>query len=123
MPRLRYTGGGTYRVGGYGFEPGDVKDVGDDLGEYLADHDDFEVVDGAAESDQADDSEATTEDADEAPADEFDAGAFVDRTPMDDVVEDIRAGEADDHLDAVAEVAERVGVQDAIGKRRAELED
>ncbi|MEA5387119.1 hypothetical protein VB779_08660 [Haloarculaceae archaeon H-GB11] len=47
MPRLRYTGGGTYRVGGYGFEAGEENNVDGELAEYLADHDDFEEVDGA----------------------------------------------------------------------------
>jgi len=55
-------------------------------------------------------------------ADGFDVDAFLDRTPVDDVVEDIEAGEVDDHLDAVAEAAGRVTVEDAIGQRRAELE-
>jgi len=42
---------------------------------------------------------------------------------MDDVVDDIHAGEADEHLDELDELDDlRVGVQDAIGERRAELE-
>lgn len=47
--RVRYTAdGGHYRVGGHGFDPGDVRDVDEDLGEYLEDHDDFEVVEETA---------------------------------------------------------------------------
>jgi hypothetical protein len=45
MPTVRYTGGGTYRVAGVGFGPGDEKNVDDELADYLADRDDFEVVD------------------------------------------------------------------------------
>lgn len=49
---------------------------------------------------------------------EFDAAAFVDRTPMSDVVEDLESGDYDAHLDAIEEVADRQGVQDAIEHRR-----
>lgn len=54
------------------------------------------------------------------------AEAFVDRTPMSDVVDDIEAGTVDEALDAV-ETAEkqgrdRKGVKNAIKERRAELE-
>jgi len=46
MTTVRYTAdGGHYRVGGHGFDPGDEKDVDDDLADYLTDRDDFEVVD------------------------------------------------------------------------------
>jgi hypothetical protein len=50
--------------------------------------------------------------------DAFDAAAFVDRTPMEDVVQDIESGEYDEHLDAIETAAERNGVQDAIDGRR-----
>jgi hypothetical protein len=137
MPRVRYTGGGTYRVSGIGFEPGDEHDVDDDLASHLADIDAFDVLDdpdgdATAAGDDGDDS---SEDAsDETPPDDgdgdgdgvetaFDAEAFVDRTPMEAVIDDIHAGEADGHLDAVYDAADRVGVTDAVGERRAELED
>lgn len=52
----------------------------------------------------------------------FDAEAFVDRTPMAEVIEDIERGEFDDHLDAIeaaeADNRDRVGVADAIADRR-----
>jgi len=52
----------------------------------------------------------------------FDAGGFVDRTPMDDIVEDIESGDYDAHLDAIAaaegEGRDREGVADAVDKRR-----
>lgn len=57
---------------------------------------------------------------DEDEGDEFDVGDFLDRTPMDDVVEDIRNGEADDHLDEIEDRADREGVQNAVENRRDE---
>ena len=133
MPRARYTAeGGTYRVAGISFEPGDEREVDHELADYLSDHKDFVVsVEKAAsdvESDSADDDDdedETDSDGDgegQGGGDGFDVGAFLDRTPVDDVVEDIKAGEADDHLSAVAEAANRVTIEDAIGQRRAELE-
>lgn len=53
--------------------------------------------------------------------DAFDAESFLDRIPMTTVVEDIESGEADEHLDALAEQADRQGVQDAISDRQDEL--
>jgi hypothetical protein len=50
--------------------------------------------------------------------DEFDAETFADRTPMDDVVDDIESGDVDDHLEAIKEAADREGVQDAVSERR-----
>jgi hypothetical protein len=55
---------------------------------------------------------------DETDGDGFEAEAFVDRTPMDDVVDDIESGEYDDHLDAIADAADRQGVLDAVDDRR-----
>lgn len=52
--------------------------------------------------------------------DGFDADAFVDRTPVSDVADDIAAGDADGHLDAVAAADDRKTVQDAVEERRAE---
>lgn len=49
---------------------------------------------------------------------DVDAEAFVDRTPMEDVVADIDSGEYDAHLDAIEAAATREGVQDAIDERR-----
>jgi hypothetical protein len=52
----------------------------------------------------------------------FDAALFVDRTPMDNVVEDIESGDYDDHLDAIAaaerEGRNRQGVADGVDARR-----
>jgi len=96
---------------------GERVDVTDDYADYLRDRGDFEHVGDVIEAEYR---EVEAEDDDQ---DGFDAAAFVDRTPVDDVVDDIEAGEADDHLDAVAEAADRVSVEDAVGQRRAELED
>lgn len=49
---------------------------------------------------------------------QFDAAAFVDRTPMDAVISDIESGEYDEHLNAIEDEASREGVQDAIDRRR-----
>lgn len=139
MPRARYTAeGGTYRVDGHSFEPGDEIEVDHELADYLTDLEDFEVIvekaDGTPDQgdeppdETADVDEAESADGEESGADggtetEFDVGEFLDRTPVDDVADDIKAGEADGHLDELLEEASRVTVQDAIGERRAELEE
>jgi|GEM_PF-1468934 hypothetical protein len=69
----------------------------------------------APPTDNAPDREGVTYDPDQA---EFDAAEFVDRTPMDDVVDDIESGDYDDHLEAIKEAADREGVQDAVSERR-----
>lgn len=52
MPRVRYTAeGGHYRVGGVGFDPGQEKDVDQDLAEYLEGVDEFDVVYEASDGD------------------------------------------------------------------------
>jgi hypothetical protein len=58
-----------------------------------------------------------TDDADDADA-EFDAAAFVARTPMGDVVENLETGEYDDHLDAIEAAADRKGVLETVADRR-----
>ena len=122
MPRLRYTGGGTYRVGGHGFEPGDAKDVDDDLGEYLADHDDFEVVD---EGDAADDAVATedgeTPQFDPGDATDFSANGWLEND-YKDRADAVRAGGLDDYLDEIEDAETSETVIEAVEERRAELE-
>ena len=72
------------------------------------------------EDDGGEEDEGADETGDE--DDAFDAAAFVDRTPMDDVVEDIESGEVDAHLEEVAaaeaEGRDRQGVADAVTDRR-----
>jgi len=67
-----------------------------------------------------DEPEATAEDA-------VDVEAFVDRTPMSEVVEDIESGTVDDVLDAVEaaeqDTRDRKGVLEAIEDRREALDD
>ncbi len=123
MPVVEKTHGGRVYFRGIDerVSVGDQLDVADEFAAYLLENrTDFRVVD------EPDDEYSGTNDASgddgAAELDGFDASAFVDRTPIEDVVEDIHAGEADDHLDAVAEAADRVGVEDAVGERRAELE-
>jgi len=58
---------------------------------------------------------------------DFDPVAFTDRTPVADVAAEIRAGDADGHLDDV-DAAERRGrdrvtVQDAVEQRRQTLRE
>lgn len=91
-------------------------DVDDEVAERLTDR-----YDPVTRADEADTAEEEDEEEEEGEEEEFDATEFVDRTPMDDVVEDVENGEADDHLDAVEDAAEREGVQDAVEARRDEL--
>jgi len=53
---------------------------------------------------------------------EFDAEAFVDRTPVSDVVDDIETGEYDDRLDEILKAEQdghdRKTVQEAVEERR-----
>lgn len=120
MPVVEKTEGGRVYIRPLAerFEVGDQAEVDDDeLLEHLTEvRGDFEIVDDGEDDTAADDEEAESE------AETFDVGEFLDRTPVDDVVEDIAAGEADGHLDEIAEEASRVTVQDAVGERRAELE-
>jgi len=77
------------------------------------------VYAGAADGDSDD------TDADEAIA-TGDAEAFVDRTPVSDVAEDIRSGTVDEVLDEIEaaeeEIRDRETVYEAIDDRRSELE-
>ena len=118
MPTVEKTHGGQVYLTAIGtrVSTGDRIDVSEGFAEHLTEtRGDFKIVDGTAEPD-ADDTE------DDDGGNEFDVEAFVTRTPVEDVADDIRAGEADEHLEAVDEEATRVTVQDAIGERRAELE-
>jgi len=53
----------------------------------------------------------------DAAAEDFDVTAFLDRTPVGDVVNDIENGEADGHLDSVIAAADRVTVERAAEDR------
>lgn len=132
MPTIRYTAkGGAYRVGGYGFDPGDEKDVEDELAEYLADHDEFELVDGEAQDSAVEDEkpeseeEANDDDGEGAPTEDD----STDERALDladknyqTAVAAVKDGEADEFLDALGNVDDRKSVQEAIDERRAELD-
>jgi len=126
MPTVKKTDGprGYIRALDRRVSVGETYEVSQGEAEYvLEERDDFELVeDGLGSEDEADRDEEDSDDDEDGDDGGFDVEAFLDRTPVDDVVEDIHAGEVDDHLDAVAEAAERVTVQDAVGERRAELE-
>lgn len=70
---------------------------------------------GAEEADAESESES---EADGFPGDFEDAKDFVDRTPMERVINDLETGEYDAHLDEIETAADRQGVQDAIDERR-----
>jgi hypothetical protein len=125
MATVRYTAdGGHYRVGGYGFDPGDVKDVDDDLADYLAEHDDFDVVD---EDDEVEGSAET----DLAPAPDLDGEAeTLPFNPADHTNDEVaeKVATIDDKATLVAlrrleeEQQDRTGATDAITNRLDELE-
>jgi len=100
------------------FEDGEaVVEEEEDARELSLLHKHLEYAGQFAEEDGAsDDEDAEYED------EEFDAEAFVDRTPVADVVDDIESGEYDDHLDEILaaeqENRDRKTVQDAVEERR-----
>jgi hypothetical protein len=88
------------------------------------DPDDDTDTEADAESDDANDVVAEDEsDNEDTAAGDIDVNAFLNRTPMADVVDDITAGVADEQLNAVAAAAERKGVQEAVEERRAALSE
>jgi hypothetical protein len=118
MLTVRYTAdGGTYRVAGHSFEPGDEKDVDDELAGYLADHEDFEVL----EDDGADDDAVREEDVNEEPVAEppLDPGEHTVGELEDALQEgDYSATELDAIADAEAAGQDRVGAHDAVDAAR-----
>lgn len=77
-------------------------------------------------AEQADTGDGDAEAEEEGDGDEFDSAAFVDRTPMQEVVDDIQSGEYDDHLDEIEQAEQarrdRGGVAAAVDERRSESE-
>jgi len=133
MPRAHYTGGGTYRVAGHSFEPGDEREVDRELATYLRDHDDFKVtvekgstgesddVDGSAEDEADEDGDETVFPADEPPFD-----------PAEHTVDEIETLLEENDYDepkllalysAEAEAGERQTALAAIEDAEDELED
>ena len=97
-----------FNVAGNTIEAGDVVDVNDDLGEHLLDKPYF--------------SEASAGAVEDAGADEFDVDEWLDQD-YQTRVERVEAGEVDGHLEEIAEAETSDNVVDAIGVRRAELEE
>lgn len=94
---------------------GDRVDVSEDFAAYLTEErGDFRIIEGDTTS-------ATSGDETDDAGEEFDLDEFLDEN-VPPIEEAIAAGEVDDHLEAIDEASERVGVQDAVGQRRAELE-
>jgi len=147
MPRVRYTGGNGYyiRLGPYFEDTGDDAEVDDETADRLTDRPDFErvvesadAVDSAADETAAEDEAGGGDTADaesgaDAEADPTDTvtadvggydtvEAFLDRTPVSDPADEIRAGAVDEHLDEIKEAADRITVEETVDKRRAELE-
>jgi len=121
MPRIRHTSGpgrfGHSALSGVSGR-GDEHDVSEEAAAYLCDDlgyferndvidAEHEVVDEESKGDGGEDA--------------FDLDEFLDQNAKP-AAEDIRAGEVDDHLDAIAEAGDRTTVQDAVDERRADLE-
>ncbi len=121
MVRVHYSGGGRYRTSGHQFEEGDIVDVDEGLAEYLCEKDAFGRVDGDAPAAESNSSESPGADTDAEP-DGFDVDTWIDDNHYQERAEEVRDGEHDEHLDAIAEAESATTVQDAVGERRAELE-
>ena len=119
MTTVRYTAdGGTYRVGGHSFEPGDERDVDDELAGYLADHEDFEVV---GDTDEAVHEEDGTFQFDPGDAEDFEANGWLDND-YQDRADAVLAGGLDDYLDEIQKAETSDTVIDAVEERRDDLE-
>jgi len=122
MVRVHYDGGGRYRTSGHQFEAGDIVDVDEQLAEHLCEKEAFARVDGDAVVDGSDADAADTGGADADETDGFDVDAWIDEHHYQARAEQVRAGDHDEHLDAIAGAESATTVQDAVGERRAELE-
>ena len=120
MPLIHYSDSGRYRTSGHQFEEGDIVDVDEDLADYLCEKDAFGRVDGDATPAESD--EKPSEDETETESDGFDVDAWIDDKHYQERAEEVRDGDYDEHLDAIAEAESATTVQDAVGERRAELE-
>lgn len=124
-------------------QPGGTVDVDDDTAAHYQDRG-FVAVDADPKPSADDEADSESQDGDgEDPApdgdgndgddgdggdsngddgDTFDVESFLDRTPVEDVVDDIEAGQVDGHLDAVEDAADRVTVERAIDDRQDTVE-
>ncbi|GAA0539712.1 hypothetical protein ABNG02_15680 [Halorubrum ejinorense] len=127
MPYVHYNGGGRYRTSGHLFEEGDVVEVEEDLADYLCEKDEFARVEGDETIDEpeiaSEDTVDTLDESEESAESEgFDVDEWTHEHHYQERAEQVRAGEHDEHLDAIAEAESATTVQDAVGERRAELE-
>lgn len=119
MPVYQKTTGGEVYLRGIDrrVSAGDRVDVDEEFGEYLEVRGDFREVDVQdAEFREVNDETESTGDSDGFDADEWLEQDFGDRADR------VRAGDVDDHLDAIDDAETSDTVRDAIGERRAELE-
>lgn len=131
MPRVEKTTGGRLRtrVADQEFVAGETYEVDAETAEYLVDvRGGFEIVDAAdtvaesAEESPDESADAADGGAESEDSGEFDVETYLDNNNAKEIAGDIRDGDVDDHLEEIGDRAERVTVQDAVGKRRAELE-
>ena len=120
MVRVRYGGGGGDRTRGRQFEEGAIVDVDEGLAEYLCEKDAFARVGGDAPAEP--EADVASDDDTDAEPDGFDVERWIDALHYQERAEEVRDGEHDEHLDAIAEAESATTVQDAVGERRAELE-
>ncbi|WP_137288836.1 hypothetical protein [Natronorubrum halophilum] len=137
MPTVRYTAdGGRYRTGGVTFEPGDEGEVPTGLAEHLVDDvGDFEYVDGTGDVEElpapdditVDEAEDESEEADDDPETKHSVVTAPGEFTIPEIEDELETGEWDDHLETLRKNEEagkdRAGVYDAIGVRRAEIEE
>ena len=109
----------TRRGPGGRTSPGDVIEVEDDLAEQLLAKPYFEPVAEAVDEDGGDSAGETAE---SEPDEAFDEEEWLDED-YTDRAEQVRAGEVDAHLETIDEIETSGNVRDAIGERRAELEE
>ena len=130
MPRVRYLGGGGYRIrDGPDFdEAGDEADVGERTADRLCARDDFERVAtdaGDAGGDDEDNGDTDSEAADAGEDDDeetlFDAEAWLDQD-YQTRAERVGDGDVDHTLDTITDVETSQTVLDAVDDRRDELE-
>jgi len=122
MPVVEKTHGNQVYIRGAGrFERDDRKEVSDEMAEYLTEErGDFAVVDEDGDVTEVEDDNDSDDEESEAEAFDTDAWLEQDYTDREDRV---RSGDVDDELELIAESETSNTVLDAIGERRAELED
>jgi len=118
MKEVEKISGNHVLIRGVGrFERGDTATVDGEMAEYLTEErGDFAIVNGEVGTDDTDSDE------DESEAEAFDTDAWLEQN-YTDREDRVRSGDVDDELELIAESETSDTVLDAIGERRAELED